>query len=408
MSITRRRTAVMALVLGLGTLGSSAGAQTTYPQTIYWGAGLIDIPVAWVSPLSGDFAMNYSGKNFKQDPGLPKINYNDKLNSQLTFSVSVFGRIEGGVAFYSSNPEWGFFGQALLVNEEQFRSRTGMARWIPSLAIGVRNVGPYDKIDRFGVGYSLIPPPPNDPTGNFDHVADSLHENFNTANTVYGVATKSFSLADIASSWPDVNLSFTVGFGNGLFKDDGDLDSLYAEHSSGGVFGGIKVDAHPTPNTMLMIMAEHNAWDFNLGGVLDYRGLRAGIYWTEIGGSGDDTPSEPERVLYGYSKFAFTVGWQSNIFALLKGDFLRNRVAELERQRETLVAEIQARQQRIASLQLEINRYEAQNLLELEQRRAAAEAELRAEREALQRLEERLRRLEQQNPPPQPSRPPER
>ena len=69
-------------------------------------------------------------------------------------------------------------------------------------------------------------------------------------------------------------------------------------------------------------------------------------------------------------------------------------MTQLERQRETLLAEIQTRQQRIAALELEINRYEAQNLLELEQRRAAAEAELRAEREALQRLEERLQRIE--------------
>jgi len=84
----------------------------------------------------------------------------------------------------------------------------------------------------------------------------------------------------------------------------------------------------------------------------------------------------------------------------LKGDFLRTRVTQLERQREALLAEIQTRQQRIAALELEINRYEAQNLLELEQRRAAAEAELRAEREALQRLEERLQRIEQQRPPP--------
>jgi len=78
---------------------------------------------------------------------------------------------------------------------------------------------------------------------------------------------------------------------------------------------------------------------------------------------------------------------------------LDRRVAELERQRKLLTTEIAARQQRIASLELEINRYHAQNLLELEQRRAQAEQELRSEREALQRLEERLRKLEQDAPP---------
>ena len=41
-----------------------------------------------------------------------------------------------------------------------------------------------------------------------------------------------------------------------------------------------------------------------------------------------------------------------------------------ERRRQGLLAQITERQRRIAALELEINRYEAQNLLELEQRRA--------------------------------------
>ena len=82
--------------------------------------------------------------------------------------------------------------------------------------------------------------------------------------------------------------------------------------------------------------------------------------------------------LYGYSKFAFTLGWQNNVMALLRGHSLERRVAELERQRRLLTGEIAARQQRISSLELEINRYQAQNLLELEQRRATAEQELRS------------------------------
>jgi TolA-binding protein len=139
---------------------------------------------------------------------------------------------------------------------------------------------------------------------------------------------------------------------------------------------------------------------------LSYRGLRAGLYFTEIGaGSAEPDEQVPGSYYFNYSKVAFTLGWQSNIFALLKGDFLQNKAAQLERRRQGLLAQITERQRRIASLELEINRYEAQNLLELEQRRAQAEAELRAEREALRRLEERLKRVEQQNPP-RPTPPP--
>ena len=401
MSIRRR--VVAAAVVGLGALASPLTAQQTYPQTLYWGAGLIDIPVAWVAPLTGDFALNYSAKTFeKGDQTITKINYNDQLNSQLTFSVSVFGRVEAGVAFYSSNPEYGFFGQALVINEEDYRGRPG-SWFIPSIAFGVRAIGPYGKIDRFGIGYSLLPPEPGSP--NYRHVADTIHDEFDVTPTVYGVGTKSFSLADIRSGWPDVNLSLSLGYGNGLFSDDGELGDAYAKNETGGLFGGIKVDFTPTPNAVLSLMAENNAWDFNVGATLDWRGMRAGLYWTELGaGSAQSAANTSEetaaRQIYNYSKFAFTLGLQSNIFALIRGEFLRARVTQLERQREALLAEIQTRQQRIAALELEINRYEAQNLLELEQRRAAAEAELRAEREALQRLEERLERIERGARPP--------
>jgi len=206
-----------------------------------------------------------------------------------------------------------------------------------------------------------------------------------------------------------VDLSLSVGYGNGLFSDDGGLGDAYAAHATGGLFYGGKIDFNATPNLGVTLMAENNAWDYNAGGALNYRGIRAGIYLTEIGGGTANTDTSSSQSLaqlakreFGYSKVAFTLGWQSNIFALLKGNFLQNRAAELERQRQTLLAEIQKRQQRIAALELEINRYEAQNLLELEQRRAQAEAELRAEREALQRLEERLRRVETQSVPPTP------
>jgi hypothetical protein len=407
MRITRPFLAVIGAALALSI--RPAQAQQTFPQTIYWGSGLIDIPVAWVAPVPGDFAINYGAKKFDVDPTTSSINYSNTLNSQLVFSISGWGMIEAGFAAYSSNPEWGFFGRGLLINQQTLRSRGGLAGWMPSVAVGLRNVGPYKHIDRFGVGYKLLPPGA-DP--NQHHIADALHQNFSTANTAYGVATENFSLTDIRPNWADVDLSLSVGYGNGLFKDDGGLGSAYATHATGGLFYGGKVDFNATPNLGVSLMAENNAWDYNVGGGINYRGIRAGIYVTELGGGSantDTSSSQTQAQLaareFGYSKVAFTLGWQSNIFALLKGNFLQNKAAELERQRQTLLAEIQKRQQRIAALELEINRYEAQNLLELEQRRAQAEAELRAEREALQRLEERLRRVETQSvpttPPPQ-------
>lgn len=390
------RVGLLLAIAAAVVLPGTASAQENYPQTLYWGAGLIDIPVAWVSSVSGDFALNFSGKTFhgaKASPGFSVLN---GLNTNGSISFSFFGRLETGLSIYSDNPEWGLFAQGLLLNEETFRPKSGLVRWVPSVAVGMRNIGPYDHIDRFTAGYNLFPGSAADPGK--QHLVDSLHQNFSTGNTVYGVATKTFALSELNPGWGNTTLGFTLGYGNGLFKNDGGLGSTYASNSWKGVFGGVKVDLFPTSHSTLSFMAENNAWDYNLGAAYEWRGLRAGAYWTEIGATRADTISAASK-LYGYSKFSFTLGWSNNVLALLRGHALDRRVAELERQRKLLMSEITARQQRIASLELEINRYQAQNLLELEQRRAQAEQELRSEREALQRLEERLRKLEQEAPP---------
>lgn len=397
MSFTQHGTVIAALTL---VVTSAAGAQQSYPQTVYWGSGLVDVPVAWVSPVSGDFAIGFSAKSIKGSNLSSGLGFGHGLNSNMSVSASLFGRAELGISVFSDQPEWGFFGRGLILNEEDFRGRPGIAGWIPSVAVGLRNVGPYSKIDRFGLGYSLVPGTAANPSR--QHVADSLHRGFSTGETMYGVATKSVTLSDLGAGLPHVGLSLSVGYGNGLFSDDGGLGSGYARHSTGGLFGGVKMDLFPTPKSVLSFMIENNAWDYNLGAVFDYRGLRAGVYWTELGAGSSDSARTP----YNYDKFAFSLGWQSNALGLLRGNILKDRIAELEREQQGLEREIAARQQRIASLELEIDRYQAQNLLELEQRRAQAEQELRSEREALRRLEERLRRLEQ-NTPPSEQNPPE-
>lgn len=392
MSISHRCGMLVALLVASA---ATAGAQQSYPQTLYWGSGLIDIPVAWVSPVSGDFALGFSGKSIKGSKVSTGLGIGTGVNTNFAIAASLFGRVEAGLSIYSDDPEWGLFGRALLVDEEQFRGRSGLAGWIPSVAVGIRNVGPYSKIDRFGLGYHLTPGTNADP--NTGKVADSLHQRFSTANTVYGVVTKSFQLADLHQGWPHVGMSFSVGYGDGLFSNDGGLGKAYAQHATGGLFGGMKVDFYPSTQSVLSLLAENNAWDYNLGLVYDWRGVQAGLYWTEVGaGSRVDTSRTP----YNYSKIAFSVGWSSNFLGLLGGNILKNRVAELERERQELQSEVDARRQRIASLELEIQRYQAQKTLDIEERRSSAAQALREEREALRRLEERLRRLEQSAPPP--------
>jgi len=381
-----------------------ASAQQTYPQTLYWGAGLIDIPVAWVAPVSGDFAISFSGQSFNSAPTSPMLAEVPSMNTNGAFSLSFWGRVEIGIALYSSNPEWGAFASGVLLDEEKFRQKSGAEHWIPSLAVGLRNVGPYTHIDRYTFGYELFPAPSGSTSGTVVHDPDSLHQNFKTAMTVYGVLTKSFALNEINSSWGKTNFSISLGYGNGLFSDDGGLGKAYANQSTGGFFGGMKVDFYPSDRSILSFMLEQNAWNWNLGGSYDYRGLRFGLYWMNLFPGQADTGAAAQ--LYNYSKFAFSLSWQSNVLGIVHGDFLQQQEQQLQAEVASMQKEIAARQQRIAGLELEIQRYEAQNLLEIEQRRAAAEQALRQEKEALQQLEDRLQRLEQNAPPPPPPPPP--
>ena len=389
-----------ALALGIVPL-TAAAAQQDYPQTLYWGSGLIDIPVAWVSPLNGDFALNYSAKRFRVDPVTTKINYNDRMNSQLTLSAAALGRLEGGVAFFSSNPEYGFFVRGVLVSEEDLNLRGGALKWFPALAVGMRNLGKYSHIDRFGIGYSLLPPTAEDPDAR--HEPDSLHLGFDTAPTLYVVATKSM----VFDQFHGMGLSLTLGAGNGLFSDDGGLGAAYAKNATGGLFYGAMAEFPVTPEFSVNVMLENNAWDFNLGASAVYRGLRAGFYVTELAAGSSESSSaslSPERY-YNYRKIAFTLSWQSNLLGLVRGDFLQKRADRLAHERQQLLVDIDDRQRRVAALQSELDRYEAQNLLELEQRRAAVETQLRQEKETLRRLEDRLKRLEQQRGVPPPAKP---
>ena len=396
-----RGAAGLAVFAALTAGAPRAHAQQSYPQSLYWGAGLIDIPVAWVAPVSGDFALSFSGQTFNSAVASPQLAALDGFNTNGAFSLSFWGRAEIGLAIYSDNPEWGVFASGLLLDEESYRIRNGASHWIPSLAIGLRNVGPYTHVDRYTIGYELVPGPPTGPA--VDHKADSVHMNFKTANTVYGVVTKSFALNEVNSSWGKTNVSISLGYGNGLFSDDGGLGDQYSHASTGGLFGGVKVDFYPNKSSVLSVMLEQNGWEWNVGGSYDWRGLRIGLYWMNLVPGAADTGAYAS--LYNYSKFAMSLSWQSNVLGVVQGDWLKQQQEQLTKQVALLNQEIAARQQRIASLELEIQRYEAQNLLELEQRRASAEQALRQEKEALRQLEERLQKLEQ-NAPPAPPKPP--
>src|ERR671919_659265 len=94
--------------------------RTPYPATLQFGTGLINIPVAWVSPRNSDVWINTSGKTIDHYIDVDAMNWATKWNTNIAIDTHWLGRFSNGAAPYSQKPEWGFFGQVMLLREEQF------------------------------------------------------------------------------------------------------------------------------------------------------------------------------------------------------------------------------------------------------------------------------------------------
>ena len=154
-----------------------------------------------------------------------------------------------------------------------------------------------------------------------------------------------------------------------------------------------------TPDLRFTLLAENNAWDFNVGAAavvsrhprrrVRHRARRR----LEPPRIGDGATSQG---FHNYRKVAFTLGWQSNMLALLHGDFLQKRAERLARERERA-----ARGHHRATTARRGAAARARPVRGTESSRARAaprrrRVQLRQEREALRRLEDRLKRVEQQ------------
>jgi len=205
-------------------------------------------------------------------------------------------------------------------------------------------------------------------------------------------------------------MSLSVGYGNGLFREDGGLGDQY--NSSGtiarGLFLGSRFIVHPSANSSLTLLAENDGWDWNAGVVAEWRGVTLGLYGTELEAGGRDGEDEGFNV-YNYTKFNFAVGYTGNVRDISRGVVLRSRITELSREQGRLRAEVASRERRIKRLETQLAGARQSELARLEGRRQQLELEVQAEREAIRRATERLKQLEQggtRPPATKPSTPP--
>jgi len=404
MRIMRRGIATLTCALAATAVAAArvdAQQSDPYHATLYQGTGLVTIPVAWVSPNSFDAWFAISGKNLPQFDvlGAPvKQAFASAWNSNVALDVHMFGRASVGVAAYDQNIDYGFFGQLLLLQDK-------MGTPLPGLAVGVRNVGPGKHEDRFYVAHDI-----SLQNGKYSKIVADQFLGFSTSPTVYGVLTKQFSLGSTTGPVPGSQLGFSVGYGNGVFSEDGGLGDAYNDKGTiaKGLFLGGRFSMHPSLNTTLDFMAENDGFDYNAGVVYDWRGLSVGVYGTELEEGGRKTTGFG---IYNYTKYNVSLGYSGNIIDISRGVLLRTRITELTREQQRLNAEIEARGRRIKGLEVALRKAQAGELAGMAARRAELEKSVQEERDAIQRAEERLRSI-QQNPsapttPPATSNPPQ-
>jgi hypothetical protein len=402
------RQSVVRTITTLAAVGLAvpAGAQSRepYPATLYHGSGLITIPVAWVSPRNADVVLNAAGKTIPWAIDEDAHNFASYVNTNLSGEVHLMGRFTVGASYYSQNPDWGLFGQVLVL-------RDGDVPFLPGLAIGVRNVGNCKTQDRFFAGCDVKL---DSATGEYERVEGDLYRGFNTRGTLYGVLTKEVGTGAMIGRIPG-SASFSLGWGNGVFSEEGELGDAYNDKGTiaKGLFGGVRLATHPSLNTSLNFLVENDGWDWNTGVQGDWRGVTLGLYLTELEEGGE---RDPRTLIYNYRKWNASLGYSGNIIDISRGVILRTRITALAREEQRLRYEIANRERRIRVLEVALRRAQAGELADIERRRRELEAEVSAEREAIRQANERLKQIEQgqRNPPPSPPpsqnppRPPQR
>lgn len=383
----------LALMLA-GTTGAHAqsqdaapGAPPAYPQTLRYGTGLIDIPVAWVSPTSGDIWLGISGTDIPACGSPCNLNTSEKWNTNLSLETHWIQRFTVGLSVYSNNPEWGFYGSFLALTEKEGSNR-------PAVAIGFRNLGPYTHEERLLIGHDVN----IDSGGGTTPVNPAWSQNFKTAPTFYAVATKNWASGKTGT------FGATLGYGTGLFSDDGKLGKDYNDKGTivKGLFLGARYAFRASENWNFNFLLENNGWDWNAGVVADWKGIYLGLYGTELE-EGSMSPSHGAMYqVYNYTKFNLNVGFSTNLFLASKGTQMRSQVGELQAETQRLNAEIAERERKITDLEVQLRKAQAGELAETSKRREQLDAQIQEEKEAIRRAEERLQQLQgAQKPAPQ-------
>ena len=255
------------------TAPALAAQTTTMPSTLRYGSGLMDIPVASVLPhmtITGTYSGFFMdlGRSLEIDESGNPIAYGgtvDKFYSDASLAVGLFDRAELGATLQSfdaataGGDQWGLFGRLQLLQPQ----RRGIG-----LAVGGRYVTAPD----FADGVSYQPTRLGIADRRFRESYPDL-DDVNTELSLYGVASAHIRGLD-QGSLPNHDLTFSLGYGTGMFQE-GDQLSFYNFADSEGWFFGSAIHFGLGDSSLLTLMGEYNGFDLNIGAELDAGGRSA-------------------------------------------------------------------------------------------------------------------------------------
>ena len=219
---------------------------------------------------------------------------------------------------------------------------------------------------------------------------------------MYAVATKDVKAGTNGAA------SFSLGYGSGIFHDDGKLGDNYNDKGTivKGLFLGARYALRTSENSTLTILGENNGWDWNAGVVGNWRGISLGLYGTELEEGGKNPSKGSLYTVYNYTKFNVSLGYSGNLHDIARGTILRARIGELEQEQLRLRAQISQRQHKIEELQASLQKAQGGELAEVAKRREQLDAQIQEEQAAIKRAEDRLNQLQGGSPPPPTTPPP--
>ncbi len=378
-----RRVLALALLLSPAAVTRAQDAPpslTAYTPTLTFGTGLINAPVAWVSPEHGDLWVAASARGFNQGSLTPRPN-GSIWDLTMTADAHLFGRVSLGGSIYSTNNQQVGAHASVLIYRQQ-----PDLKWLPSLAVGVRNVGASARQDRYVTGVRRVV----DALPASQRAAKGI---INGSPSFYGVATREFT-------WDKAALGVTVGYGTGLFKNSGGMDSVYNQNGTltPGLFMGARLAMPLSKTSKMSLVMENDGWDWNAGVVITAGHVTFGLMATELEETKGIPPSEP---LANWTKTNLILGYNGSIPDIIRGSRQRAEAVELELEARRLRREVQQRDQRMRELSAQIARARLRADAESTAQRTALEKALEQEREAARRAADRLQKVKPGTKPPE-------